>query len=436
MTEIEKILYFIMTQIVYRGKFVFELIFACGLFAICLPRRNKFVLRLILSLVVAFGLAACWNPVEELPFAVCVIKYMTLFIAVLVGLWFCFRTSLWTVLFCGTGGYVLQHFAYRLSMLSVCEITQDSVQMWLLCEAISLLIYIIVYVSAFLILIRKIKMTDELCAKNKSIILVSLATILCVVILSVGFDKYSADLSSIIYCICILYIIISCSLLFFMLLNIFKNNRLQNETETLERMMRMKEEQYTVSQNTIDIINVKCHDMKHQLAMLKDKLNTDDISELEKTISIYDMSVKTKNSALDVVLAEKGMLCQQYNIKLSCIAEGEKLGFMTDTDIYALFANALDNSITAVLKLEDVDKRVITISVKNALGLVAIHIDNYYDDELQFDGGLPLTTKSDKNYHGYGLKSIKMTVEKYGGFMTINTEDGIFKLNISIPFVK
>lgn len=64
-----------MSQIVYRGKFVFELIIACGLFAFCLPKRKKFVLRLIGSLLVIFALSACWSPMREYPFVLNFLKY-------------------------------------------------------------------------------------------------------------------------------------------------------------------------------------------------------------------------------------------------------------------------------------------------------------------------------------------------------------------------
>ncbi|WP_313187574.1 GHKL domain-containing protein, partial [Lacrimispora sp.] len=45
----------------------------------------------------------------------------------------------------------------------------------------------------------------------------------------------------------------------------------------------------------------------------------------------------------------------------------------------------------------------------------------------------PPTTKSNKLYHGYGLKSIQAAVEKYGGSMTISSSDNWFRLQILIP---
>lgn len=41
-----------------------------------------------------------------------------------------------------------------------------------------------------------------------------------------------------------------------------------------------------------------------------------------------------------------------------------------------------------------------------------------------------LTGKTEKEYHGFGLKNIRDTVEKYGGVMDINAKDRKFTLTI------
>ena len=38
-------------------------------------------------------------------------------------------------------------------------------------------------------------------------------------------------------------------------------------------------------------------------------------------------------------------------------------------------------------------------------------IENYCEDELEFRNGLPVSTKGDDNYHGFGMKSIQYVVE-------------------------
>ena len=53
--------------------------------------------------------------------------------------------------------------------------------------------------------------------------------------------------------------------------------------------------------------------------------------------------------------------------------------------------------------------------------------------EIDLGQDLPATTKNDSRYHGYGLKSLRYTVQKYGGAVDISTQDHWFLLKIVIP---
>ena len=61
------------------------------------------------------------------------------------------------------------------------------------------------------------------------------------------------------------------------------------------------------------------------------------------------------------------------------------------------------------------------------------YIENYCEDELEFRNGLPVSTKGDDNYHGFGMKSIQYVVEKYGGNLVANLEEKIFSVDIIFP---
>lgn len=126
------------------------------------------------------------------------------------------------------------------------------------------------------------------------------------------------------------------------------------------------------------------------------RISKDEINELKRAISIFDISIKTGNEALDVILAEKSLFCEKNNIKLNSIVSGECLKFMSSSDIYSLFGNAIDNAIEAVENLEETSKRIISISVKESMGMVSIHFENYYSGQLVLDNGMPVTTKNDK----------------------------------------
>ena len=47
--------------------------------------------------------------------------------------------------------------------------------------------------------------------------------------------------------------------------------------------------------------------------------------------------------------------------------------------------------------------------------------------------GLPVTTKEDKSVHGYGMLSMKMLAEKYGGELFVSVEGDMFDLDIIFP---
>ena len=65
--------------------------------------------------------------------------------------------------------------------------------------------------------------------------------------------------------------------------------------------------------------------------------------------------------------------------------------------------------------------------------MVMIHLENRFCGRLDFDGELPRTTKQDKRYHGFGMKSIRLITERYGGYLRVKTSKDIFTLNILLP---
>ena len=119
---------------------------------------------------------------------------------------------------------------------------------------------------------------------------------------------------------------------------------------------------------------------------------------------------------------------------MTSLADGSRLDFLTDAEIYALFGNAIDNAIAAVKNVRDEDKRIIGLTVRKVRNFVSVNLHNYYEGALKFgDNGLPLTTKGDEDYHGYGMKSIAYVAEKHRGCLSVGTDNNVFNLNIIFP---
>jgi len=136
---------------------------------------------------------------------------------------------------------------------------------------------------------------------------------------------------------------------------------------------------------------------------------------------------------LDTVLTEKSLYCEANHIAIHCVADGTGLEFIDAVDLYTVFGNALDNAIECVQQIEPAEKRMIDVLICREVGCLVVHIRNSMEGKLDFVDGLPRTTKEDNGYHGYGLKSIRHTVEQYGGHMNVKAENGWFSLKLLIP---
>ena len=154
---------------------------------------------------------------------------------------------------------------------------------------------------------------------------------------------------------------------------------------------------------------------------------------MEREIQQYEAENKTGNNILDTILTTKSLLCQEKNIQITCVADGKALNFLNSMDICSLFGNALDNAITSTEKIENPEKRLIHVMVSREKGFLRIKIENSFQGELKMKNQLPVTTKEDRRYHGFGVKSMKEIAEKYKGSLTVSAKDGWFELRILIP---
>ena len=209
------------------------------------------------------------------------------------------------------------------------------------------------------------------------------------------------------------------------------------EMESLQNMLHMQYSNYKMSEESIAMVNQKYHDLKHQIAILRSEITSEEklkyLDQMEREIKAYEAQNKTGNKVLDTILTGKSLQCQNQGISLTCVADGSALDFMHPMDISTLFGNALDNAMESVKKIADPDKRLIHVSVSRQKGFLRIRVENCYEGDIRFENGLPATTKRDKRYHGYGIKSIHNTARKYGGSVTISAEKGWFELRVLIP---
>lgn len=156
-----------------------------------------------------------------------------------------------------------------------------------------------------------------------------------------------------------------------------------------------------------------------------------------------DATVNAVLTAKESLMRQKGI---SFYVKVDIPGE---LPFER-ADVCALFANGLDNAMEACEKLPR-GKREVNLTARTGKGMLAVCVKNPYQEKLmetqntgrradlsegQLSGetkNILRTTKKDAANHGYGLRSIREVVKKYGGNMEIKREEGQFTLFCYLP---
>ncbi len=419
--------------------FVLELVLAAWVYCHYYERRENFAIRAAAAIGLMLLNSVLWHHLSGIIpskawaiSAMGIAKYLLFFLIGYGSIQLCMRCEKSEAMFCMTCALATQHLSYVLydDVLALSGWAYDSVQAVAIISAVMLLVYL----AAYYLFVRKMKQHPELSFQNRENLIVGGLLILFTIVIKFIMEPYlSARSMTKLYVLVSIYDVVCCVLALMLERGLFRNQALTDEKNFLTQMVHMQEEQYRTSKANVEMVNIKCHDMKHQISHITSTTDPDAIRELEQIISVYDSSLQTGNEILDVCLMEKKLLCEKNSIKLDCIANGQCLSFMQPSDLFSLFGNALDNAMEAVCKLDDVEKRIIFVSVKEELGMAIIHVENNYTGELIMADGIPRTSKDDEFYHGYGVKSIRMVVEKYDGNMALLPQNGIFNLNITIP---
>lgn len=210
-------------------------------------------------------------------------------------------------------------------------------------------------------------------------------------------------------------------------------NILQVEYES--ELMEVRLEQYENFQNVIDAVNIKYHDLKHQIRQFSggEIIDKETLKNLEDVVTDYGTFIKTGNDNLDAILTQTNIICKSKGIEMTCMLDGKQFEFLSVEDLRALFGNALDNAVEYLSAIENIDNRFLHISTVKSDNFLKLFFENYYEGELKLDkDNMPVSSKGDKFYHGFGTKSIKLIAEKYGGAASFKA-NGVFCVEVIFP---
>lgn len=423
-----------------------QLAVAVAMLAAPLPRRDGFAVRLAASLAALAAMVAAVDGCAALVsawltpttfFLLQTLVYASLLAAAVGVILLLFDAPPLTALFCAVAAYTMQNLAsgVRQTAVIVIDAASGATCGPVAVAALDVIATAAVYAACHVLFVRRLRRDGLVQMQERGMLFVMAVVILT----NICFDlalKYLPGFgvaASLQLLFRVVHAVI-CAFILFAEFGMLYRRRLRAELEANERLLREQERQYRLSRENIDAINIKCHDLRHQIRRLAvegavvDRAVIDDIAG---EIDVYDRAVRTGNTALDTILTEKSLLCEREGITLTCIADGTALDAIPPVELYSPFGNALDNAIAATRALPAGGRRDIAVSVRRQGALAAIHIENEFRGAPRFHHGLPQSDRGPG--HGFGMASMRATARRHGGVLSAGTHGSVFYLNVLLP---
>lgn len=199
-------------------------------------------------------------------------------------------------------------------------------------------------------------------------------------------------------------------------------------------LAEMREVYYQSLQKEQTQVRTLRHDLRNHLNTVLGLLEEKETQKAQEYLAkLTDSPVLRRsrrlcdNEIVNVVLTSKCEEMERLDIGADIkISLPEQLPF-ADTDLCALFGNALDNAIDATKRAKN---KKITLRCKVEYGMFMLLIQNPLAGDEHEDLS---TTKKDKALHGFGLNGMREIVTRYGGIFDAGKKENQFELILNMP---
>ena len=236
------------------------------------------------------------------------------------------------------------------------------------------------------------------------------------------------------YLFCFILIIISIIIFGY----VFYRN-VKEEKELLKLKNEMLELNYRTTYKCYKDSMKIFHDMKghlntiyqliihEQYQRVVDYLNT-----IQEPINQLEISTYSGNYIIDLVLNYKFFQMNNNKIKVetSISPIDNNIGIL-DGDLCAVLNNLLNNAIEANQDVLEA-KRWIKVSISQVNKMLIIKVSNSIFQQPAIVNGKYITTKKNKNLHGYGIESIENIADKYEGFFSCQSDQQTFTATLTL----
>ena len=242
--------------------------------------------------------------------------------------------------------------------------------------------------------------------------------------------------------VCLSITFIANLLLVFFMKSDAEKNQLLFERKALELAAAGEKREYKAMEEKLDLQKSLNHDFRNHLNCLQSLVEHQNYEELKAYLaqlnqkySIETEQIDTHNVIINTVLNDKYNEAKETGAAIALQIGDLSAVDMEEIDIILLLSNLLNNAIEALKECKE--NKVLRVKLELEREEFLIAIQNSFEGERKRNGHYYDTTKKkDAELHGYGLKNIQKTVEKYGGYSQFDSVGNEFHAVVIIPMKK
>ena len=226
---------------------------------------------------------------------------------------------------------------------------------------------------------------------------------------------------------------------------IYQYNQKKSQEYTDMQLLLQKESDFAqyyemmLSQNENQSILI--HDIKKHLQSIKllnekndsDKINAY-IQQLLESSDLKETSKICDNEMLNAILCRYQRQCNEKHIVFHTDIRSDTVQNIYQHDLTSLFCNLLDNAVESADNIPDSYIELTVEKKENSPFIIIILINSCRNTPVYDQDGVPVSHKSNKGRHGFGIKSIKKVVKQYHGNLQMyyDNDSGTFHTIITL----
>lgn len=301
----------------------------------------------------------------------------------------------------------------------------------ILAKGLSLVLILILY---FMLRKKTLVGADE--RANRYLLIFTGANMFVAYSVTLAYERLGSEVDSLVAAFTILVLLLMTIFVYMIYGKIWESIELKKQIEKYEYQIEiLRQHQKEREENEQELRRFR-HDQRQKLAYLKELAEVSKSNEiiqflkeeLKEDVKSSSRLLNTGNRVVDAMLNDKYKKAMASGLEFEATLDIPSQLPYEDGDLCVILGNLLDNAYEATVKVKQGRQYIKTVILFDRNSLI-ISVENSFEGKLKYgwDGQL-LSSKEDSKNHGFGLKSVKKKVEKYGGDIYFEIQTEVFKI--------